>query len=61
MDGRWQVSTKNRDGSFTVHVGDLEPTLTKALATADEPPPMKAVKATKKPPVDDDDDWSDLV
>lgn len=56
-DGRWQVSTKNRDGSFSVHIGDLAPTLQKALTTADTPAPQKA----KAPPPPSDDDWRDLI
>lgn len=47
LDGRWQVSTKNDDGSFRVHIGELKPTLEKALSEADLG--------------DGDEDWRDLI
>lgn len=50
-DGRWQISTKNDDGSFRVHIGELGPTMEKALREAG---------AAVVPP-DDDDEWRNLI
>lgn len=49
-DGRWQVSTKNKDGSFAVHIGPLKRTLEKALRPF-----------TEEADDVEEDDWRDLI